>query len=103
MFVEHHQRQGSRDIASFLAAPSAIEFQRLHGRDRLRAHCHRLALDARREVLQLTGAPHYHPDGHPWCGQITCEPLPRDVDDVEILNRLRFDYTIDISIDRFDG
>lgn len=102
VFVEHHEWQGSRDIASFLAVPAAIEFQRQHDWDRVRARCHRLALDARREVLRLTGAPPYHPDGPEWCGQITCAPLPRDVDDVEILNRLRFDYNIDISVDRFD-
>ncbi|MGC4121670.1 MAG: aminotransferase class V-fold PLP-dependent enzyme [Myxococcales bacterium] len=52
------QWQGTRDLSAFLSVPAAIEFQRAHGWDGVRARCHRLAVDFRERVRALTGLPH---------------------------------------------
>lgn len=81
----------------------AIAFQREHDWDTVRAKCRRLALDAQREVSELFGLEPYHPPRPEWHGQIVCARLPRGTDDVALLNRLRHEYNIDVSVDRFDG
>ena len=100
-FVEYHEWQGSRDISAYLAVPDAIDFQAAFHWDRVREQCRALALFAQREVGKLTGLPAYHPESPEWHGQIVCAPLPPYVDDVEILRRLRHEFNIDVSVDRF--
>lgn len=41
-FAERHLRSGTRDPAAWLSVPAAIEFQREHGWDDVRARCHAL-------------------------------------------------------------
>jgi isopenicillin-N epimerase len=101
-YVEYHEWQGSRDISSFLAVPDALEFQARHDWDAVRARCKELAAYAQREISALAGTTPYHPDRPEWYGQIVCARLPRDTDDKLLLRRLRFDYGIDVSVDRFD-
>lgn len=101
-YVEYHEWQGSRDISSFLAVPDALAFQARHDWDAVRARCKELAAYAQREISALAGTTPYHPDRPEWYGQIVCARLPRDTDDKLLLRRLRFDYGIDVSVDRFD-
>ncbi len=101
-YVEYHEWQGSRDISSFLAVPDALAFQERHDWDAVRARCKELAAHAQREISALAGTTPYHPDRPEWYGQIVCARLPRDTDDKLLLRRLRFDYGIDVSVDRFD-
>jgi isopenicillin-N epimerase len=102
-FVEYHEWQGSRDISAYLAVPDAIDFLAAHRWDDVRAQCRDLARLAQREVSDLFGLRPYHPDRPEWHGQIVCAPLPRDTDDVAMLNALRHDHNIDVSVDRFNG
>lgn len=101
-YVEYHEWQGSRDISSFLAVPDALAFQARHDWDGVRARCKELAAYAQREISNLAGTTPYHPERPEWYGQIVCARLPRDTDDKLLLRRLRFDYGIDVSVDRFD-
>ncbi|MFM0351118.1 aminotransferase class V-fold PLP-dependent enzyme [Paraburkholderia sp. RL17-347-BIC-D] len=103
-FVEYHEWQGSRDISAFLSVPSALDFQREHNWDGVRRQCIALADDAQKEIAALTRQPLYHPPGaQEWHGQMVCVPLPPETDDVWLLNQLRHEHQIDISVDRFDG
>lgn len=102
-FVEYHEWQGSRDISAYLAVPDAIDFQDEHDWASVRTKCRELARTAQREVADLFGLEPYHPDRSEWHGQIVCARLPHDTDDVALLFRLRHEYNIDVSVDRFDG
>jgi isopenicillin-N epimerase len=102
-FVEYHEWQGSRDISQFLSVPAAIEFQREHDWDEVRVRCKALAAHAQREISALSALPPYHPDLPEWYGQIVCARLPPQTDDVALLHRLRYEYDIDVSVDRFNN
>jgi isopenicillin-N epimerase len=102
-FVELHEWQGSRDISAFLSVPDAIAFQERHDWGTVRARCRELAMFAQAEIHRLTGVPPWHPPSPEWHGQIVCAPLPPGTDDVSLLGRLRNDYQIDVSVDRFKG
>ena len=54
-FIRHHQWQGTRDVASFLSLPAAIQFQQEHDWDAIRQACHELAVETRRRINGLTG------------------------------------------------
>lgn len=77
-WVERLQWTGTRDIAAFLSVADAIQFQRDHGWDEVRARCRALALAARRRINALTGAPDLAPES--MIGQMAAVSLP--VEDV---------------------
>ena len=45
-FLIRHERQGTRDPSAYLTVPAAIEWQRAHDWDAVRATCHELARQA---------------------------------------------------------
>lgn len=103
-FVEHHEWQGSRDISAFLSVPAALAFQQEHDWDRVRERCIALASEAQKEVAAMTRQPLYHAAGAgEWHGQVVCAQLPPETDDLWLLNQLRHEHQIDVSVDRFDG
>jgi isopenicillin-N epimerase len=92
-FVSHHQWQGTRDLAAFLATPAAIEFQRDHNWGEVQKCCHALAVETRRRVNQVTGLESISPDSvaaavkplpqHDWFNQMAAiripPPSPKDL------------------------
>ncbi|HTO61597.1 MAG TPA: aminotransferase class V-fold PLP-dependent enzyme [Bradyrhizobium sp.] len=102
-FVEYHEWQGSRDFSAYLAVPDAIAFRRQHDWDTVSAKCRALAMQAQRLVSDLFGLAPYHPPRPEWHGQIVCARLPPGTDDVALLHKLRHEFNIDVSVDRFDG
>ncbi len=75
-FIAEHQYQGTRDLASFLALPDAIAFQRDHDWAQVRAACHALLVDTRQRLQQLTGLPPLCPASADWFMQMALLPLP---------------------------
>jgi len=75
-FVSSHQWQGTRDLAAFLATPSAIEFQKQHNWDKVRKRCHALAAETRRRVNQVTGLESISPESDEWFNQMVAIRLP---------------------------
>jgi isopenicillin-N epimerase len=75
-FLEEQERQGTRDIAAFLATPAAIEFLRSPVWADVPPACHALARDARAAIAALTGLPALSPDGPEWYAQMVSIPLP---------------------------
>lgn len=100
-FVEFHEWQGSRDISSFLAVPDAIQFQEEHDWPSVRAYCRNLAVYAQNEIHKITGMAPWHPSDPAWHGQVVCAPLPLYTDEAALIKKLRFEYQIDVSVDRF--
>ncbi len=101
-FIDHHEWQGTRDIAAFLSVPAAIEFMRAHDWDRVRGECHALAQEFRHRLTELTGLTPLSPDSAEWYAQMVSVPLP-DCDIVKLKNRLYDEYRIEIPIQMWNG
>jgi isopenicillin-N epimerase len=75
-FIEVQQRQGTRDIAAYLAVPSAIDFQEAHDWPAVRDACHALARHARSLLAEIGGMRPLIPDSPEWYAQMACVPFP---------------------------
>lgn len=100
--VSRNEWQGTRDIASFLAVPAAIDFQAQHHWDSVRQRCHRMAVDLHNRVAALTGLPPIAADLDLWFGQMIAIPMPTDRMR-EIYDRLYNDYNIVTAGGAIDG
>lgn len=77
-YIEYHEWQGTRDLASFLATPAAIDFQAEHHWDAVRRRCHQMGINTRQRIDALTGLPPIC--GEAWFGQFFAARLPERVD-----------------------
>ena len=93
-FVDHHEWQGTRDVAAFLATPAAIQFQAEHDWGAVRAECHGLASETRRRIGDLTGLAPICPDSRDWFSQMAAIRLP-PVDVSSLKERLYNDYRVE--------
>ena len=93
-FVDHHEWQGTRDVAAFLATPAAIQFQAEHDWGAVRAECHGLASKTRRRIDDLTGLAPICPDSRDWFSQMAAIRLP-PVDVSSLKERLYNDYRVE--------
>ncbi len=55
MFVDHHEWQGTRDLAAFLSVPAAIDFQKSNDWPAIQAVCHAMAAEWRARLNQALG------------------------------------------------
>jgi isopenicillin-N epimerase len=76
-FVDHHEWQGTRDIAPFLAVPAALQFMEEHRWPEVQRACHELARYARQAITEITGLAPITPDSSEWFAQMATIPLPR--------------------------
>ena len=93
-FVDHHEWQGTRDVAAFLATPAAIQFQAEHDWGAVRAECYGLASETRRRIDDLTGLAPICPDSRDWFSQMAAIRLP-PVDVSSLKERLYNDYRVE--------
>ncbi|MFT4038236.1 MAG: aminotransferase class V-fold PLP-dependent enzyme [Thermomicrobiales bacterium] len=101
IFISRNQMQGTRDLAAYLGAPSAVEFLNAHDWDAVRERCHALVCDARDRIAAYFDLPQICPeetDGFGWFRQMATIPLPADTDGVALKARLYDDYRIEIPI-----
>ncbi len=101
-FIDEQQRQGTRDLAAWLAVPAAIDF--LHD-DRWAARqaaCHTLAAAARRAITAVTGLPALSPESSEWFGQMVSLPVPWP-DAAEAQRRLREEFGIEVPVFNWNG
>ncbi|MBM2847242.1 MAG: putative aminotransferase [Anaerolineales bacterium] len=96
-FVDHHEWQGTRDVAAFLATPAAIQFQAEHDWGAVRAECHGLASETRRRIDDLTGLAPICPDSRDWFSQMAAIRLP-PVDVNALKERLYNDYRVEVPL-----
>lgn len=92
-FVARHEKQGTRDPSAYLTVPTAIEWQRKHDWDAVRARCHELARRARNEL----GLEPLTPDDDGFFGQMVTLRLPEGTPD-DLQERLYDDYRIEVPV-----
>jgi isopenicillin-N epimerase len=101
-FVARNQMQGTRDIAAFLSAPAAVDYQESRDWETVRERCHNLALEARERIGALTGLPQIvpesSPEGYRWFQQLAAIPLPLTIDAPEVKRRLYDDFRIEVPL-----
>jgi len=95
-FVVKNQWQGTRDISAFLSVPAAIKFFEDNNWDQVRATCHELAREARKQINAMTGVEPVSPDSTEWFSQMVMCPIPADSDVNEIKKRLWDEFKIEI-------
>lgn len=101
-FIRYHQWQGTRDVAAFLATPTALQFQADHDWEAVRAQCHVLASETRQRVNELTGLEAICPDSPDWFAQMVTVRLPQV--DVKLLKtQLYNQYRIEAPIFEWNG
>lgn len=95
-FVERNEWGGTRDIAAFLSAPAAIDYQRAHNWGAVRAECHQLAALAQWRLCE-----HYDlvPLSENQFAQMVTIPLP-DCDVAQVQRRLYDEFRIEAPLGR---
>jgi isopenicillin-N epimerase len=96
-FIDHHEWQGTRDLAAFLATPAAIQFQTQHDWEAVRADCHALVSETRRRLNGLTGLAPICPDSRDWFSQMAAIRLP-SLDVNSLKERLYHDYRVEVPV-----
>jgi isopenicillin-N epimerase len=100
-FVDHHEWQGTRDLAAFLATPAAIRFQQEHNWVAVRERCHQLASETRQRILDLTDLTPICPDSQDWYAQMFAARLPEL--DVEMFQQHLFEeHHIEVAAHRWN-
>ena len=95
-FVIKNQWQGTRDISAFLSVPAAIKFFEDNNWDQVRATCHELAREARKQISAMAGVEPVSPDSTEWFSQMVMCPIPAGSDVNEIKKRLWDEFKIEI-------
>jgi len=75
-FVDYLEWTGTHDIAAYLSAPAAIDFQAAHDWERVRRACRPLVSQARQQINALTGQAPICPDDDVWFRQMATMRLP---------------------------
>jgi isopenicillin-N epimerase len=101
-YIDHHEWQGTRDLAAFLSVPAAIDFQAQHDWTAVRQRCHDLASRTRAEINAVTGLDPICPDSPEWFMQMFAARLPEV--EVELLQRRLYErYRIEVPMHRWNG
>jgi isopenicillin-N epimerase len=97
-FIDHHEWWGTRDIAAFLAAPKAIQFQQDQAWAEVRGACHQLAVETWQRIHDLTGLAALHSNPDVWFAQMIVASLPADTDLAALKARLLNEFHIEIPL-----
>jgi isopenicillin-N epimerase len=97
-FIDYHERQGTRDLAAFLAVPAAIEFQARHDWPAVRQQCHQLASATRQRLNTLTGLAPICPDSPQWFTQMFAVRLPAHTDLEALKQQLYNEFRVEVPV-----
>lgn len=101
-FIQENEFQGTRDIAAFLTVPRAIEFFQTQHWTEVRENCHKLVLEARKRMIEISGLSPIAPENGGWFQQMYAQPLP-PCDGEKLQKRLYDEYRVEIPITRHNG
>jgi len=91
-FFEQNEWQGTRDLASYLTVPTAIEFQAKHNWEQVRADCHALAIWTQAQICDEYGLT---PLSTNQFSQMVTIPLP-ECDHFTVSTRLYDEFNIEV-------
>jgi isopenicillin-N epimerase len=98
-FIDEQEYTGTRDIAAYLATPTAIEFFTQHNWEQVRAECHALTVEAQARVLALSGAQPFSPPEY--FAQLVSVRLP-PCDLATLKMRLYVEYQVEVPLLRWN-
>lgn len=98
-FIERNEWHGTRDISAYLTVPTAIDFQRQHDWQQVRADCHALARWTQSQLCDYFGLEPLSADRF---SQMVTIPLP-ECDAAAVQKRLYADYHIEVPVGQFEG
>lgn len=100
-FFERTRWQGTREIASFLTVPTAIQFQKDHNWQEIQNRCHDLAIETMHRICEVTGLdPFASPE---FFGQMATAPLPVDTDLEKLKSYLYDNYCVEVPLTELEG
>ncbi len=102
-FVDHHEWQGTRDMAAFLSVPAAIDYISREEWQAARARSRDLLADVQQKCHEITGLPPICPPASAWQGQMAALPLPAHVDGAALKTQLYVEYGIEIPYTRWQN
>jgi len=91
-FFEQNEWQGTRDLAPYLTVPTAIQFQKDHNWEQVRADCHALAVSTQNHICDEYGLT---PLSENQFSQMVTIPLP-DCDHLAVTKQLYEDFKIEV-------
>ena len=100
--VDAAEYQGTRDPASFLTVPAAIQFMTEHDWPEVQRYCHQLASRARAGLRDLTGLEPICPDTTDYFAQMFAAPLP-PCNAAEVMRSLYDTYHVEVPIIEWGG
>ncbi len=101
-YIDYHEWQGTRDMSAFLSVPAAIQFQAEHNWPGVRKACHERVVQARRQLIRLTGISAICPEDEGWFSQMAAIQLP-ELDPTRLQARLYAEYQVEVPIYRWNG
>jgi len=101
-FVDHHEWQGTRDIAPLLSVPAAIDFMEAHDWDSVRASCRQLLRSAVARIVEVTRLDPLFTGNGDWTAQMAGLPLPADEGEA-LKARLYDEHRIEVPIVEWKG
>ena len=99
-FVDWHEWQGTRDVSAFLTVPDAIGFQAENDWQNWRARCHKLAVETRDRIVDLTGMPPVAGEDD-FSQMFAAELPPCDLDALK--TRLYDEHRVEVPMIRWGG
>jgi len=100
-FLDWHEYQGTRDIAAFLTAPSAIEFLKINDWKTKTAECKKMILDNYLSFCELVGTEPICPVTSEFLGQMCSIPIKTN-DILGLKELLYHEYKIEIPVMKID-
>ncbi len=101
-FLDYHEQQGTRDIAAFLTAPTAIQFLTDNNWKQKSADCRKLVLDNYKSFCELLGTEPLCPVTEEFLGQMCSIPI-KTSKPFELKELLYQKYKIEIPVMQLNG
>ena len=102
LFIDHHDWQGTRELAAFLAVPDAIEFQQQNDWKSIQQRCHNLASQTRQRLNKFLEQIPLSPDSPEYFLQMCAVHLP-ELDELALKTALYDQFKVEVPMYRWEG